>query len=882
VPVADLLSAGAGVLEFERDSRYGAEGGQAAPRWPMSLETGEAFEAGRSHIIERPRLTRLLDENTTRIILLVAPAGYGKTTLAREWLSTRPHAWYRGTSATADVAALAHGLVKAAATVVPGAGERMETRLRVSNAPTEEVEALAELLAEDLRDWPADSWLAFDDYQFACDSEPAERFVEHLGSSCPVRLLVSGRSRPSWATARRLLYGEIYEIGRSQLAMSQDEARSVLAKRSFDETDGLIALADGWPALIGLAALSTELETPTDSIPEELYTFFAEELYQGAPLEVQQGLRRLSLAQSVTADIAEALMEHHATEVIRQGAELGFLLTRSRERMELHPLLRSFLASKFRRKKDDPSGRLVEQLAQALMDREEWDEVFELATHFQDDGLLVRLFEVALPRMLDQARFPTIARWIGAASVREVESPLVDLAEAELALRKGEPERSEALASQAARHFRDDHPLRSRALWVAGTGAHLILRDETALEQFEAAEQAACSDRDARQALWGQFIATDSLDREREAEALLASFVELSGSTVDELLRIATGRFRMAALVAHIGATLESNRSLALLVDRSRDPLIQSSFLNSYAWLLVINGRYDDALNTARSEMTVADRYFLEFVTPLAHLHVAEANWGLRSFRACKASLMYCERAATKADDMFMASNVAALHARLHLAANAPNEALRVLDHWHHAALSCPMHAEHLGWQSLAHAVADEPSVASNLAGRARSMSRRIEVVGLLPWTEAVIAARSRRSARTAAEDAFQIALETGNIDAFVTAYRACPELLQILAKNEANHDHLKTILGRARDHALAQSAGLRLPSAPEQPGPTVLTKREREVLELVTQGLTNKEIGRVLFITEGTAKVHVRKIRQKLGARTRTDAAVRAAELSS
>jgi ATP/maltotriose-dependent transcriptional regulator MalT len=847
----------------------------------MKLEPEEALESARSHIIERPRLTRLLDASAARIILLIAPAGYGKTTLARDWLSTRTHAWYRGTSAAADVAALAHGLAKATATVVPGAGERMATRLRVSNAPTEEVEALAELLAEDLGGWPPDAWLAFDDYQFACDSEPAERFVEQLGSSCPIRLLVSGRSRPTWATARRLLYGEIYEVGRNQLAMSEDEARVVLGSHVTRQTDGLIALADGWPALVGLAALSTDLEMPTDTIPEELYTFFAEELYQAATPDVQQGLRRLSLAQSITADIAESLVEEDATEVIRQGAELGFFLTRSRERMELHPLLRSFLASKFRSKQDDPSGKIVERFAQALMDREEWDEVFELATHFLDDRLLVKLLDIALPQMLDEARFPTIARWIGAASVREVDSPLVDFAEAELALRKGELERSEALASQAARRFEEDHPLMSRALWVAGTGAHLTCRDETALERFQAAEQTACSERDTRQALWGQFIATDSLDREREAGALLDDFVKSSGSTVDELLRIATGRFRMAALVAHIGQTLESYGSLALLVDRSRDPLIQSSFLNSYAWLLVINGRYEQALRTAKNEMAFADHYLLNFVTPLAHLHVAEANWGLRSFRTCKASLTHCELAALKGDDKFMASNVAALHARLHLTANAPNEALRVLDHWHHAAMSCPMHAEHLAWQSLAHAVADEADVARSLAGRARSMSGRIEVFGLLPWTEAILAARRERSARAATEAAFRIALETGNIDAFVTAYRACPELLQILARNEANHDQLKTILERARDHALAQSVGLRLPSAPEQPGPTILTKREREVLELVTQGLTNKEIGRVLFITEGTAKVHVRKIRQKLGARTRTDAAMRAAELA-
>jgi DNA-binding NarL/FixJ family response regulator len=52
-------------------------------------------------------------------------------------------------------------------------------------------------------------------------------------------------------------------------------------------------------------------------------------------------------------------------------------------------------------------------------------------------------------------------------------------------------------------------------------------------------------------------------------------------------------------------------------------------------------------------------------------------------------------------------------------------------------------------------------------------------------------------------------------------------------------------------------------------------------VVELVAGGLTNKEIGRTLFITEATVKVHVRKICRKLGVRTRTEAAMRAAELS-
>ena len=58
------------------------------------------------------------------------------------------------------------------------------------------------------------------------------------------------------------------------------------------------------------------------------------------------------------------------------------------------------------------------------------------------------------------------------------------------------------------------------------------------------------------------------------------------------------------------------------------------------------------------------------------------------------------------------------------------------------------------------------------------------------------------------------------------------------------------------------------------------LTRREREVLALMRRGLSNKEIALALTIRPATAKAHVRNVMEKLGARTRTEAAVRAATL--
>jgi DNA-binding NarL/FixJ family response regulator len=62
-----------------------------------------------------------------------------------------------------------------------------------------------------------------------------------------------------------------------------------------------------------------------------------------------------------------------------------------------------------------------------------------------------------------------------------------------------------------------------------------------------------------------------------------------------------------------------------------------------------------------------------------------------------------------------------------------------------------------------------------------------------------------------------------------------------------------------------------RLEPAPTEP----LTEREREVLALVGQGASNKEIATALFITERTARTHVSNILGKLGLASRTQAAL-------
>jgi len=82
-------------------------------------------------------------------------------------------------------------------------------------------------------------------------------------------------------------------------------------------------------------------------------------------------------------------------------------------------------------------------------------------------------------------------------------------------------------------------------------------------------------------------------------------------------------------------------------------------------------------------------------------------------------------------------------------------------------------------------------------------------------------------------------------------------------------------LTGEAR--AFAERAGLSLDGTPgrREAGSIELTAREQQVLDLIAEGLTNRQIGERLFISVKTASVHVSAILRKLGASSRTEAAM-------
>jgi DNA-binding CsgD family transcriptional regulator len=573
----------------------------------------------------------------------------------------------------------------------------------------------------------------------------------------------------------------------------------------------------------------------------------------------------------VDRELAETILgPEHAAHVCDEAVGLGILEERE-GRLELHPLVRSFFEARNARWSIDTSGAF-----RYYRTRGELDAAFDLAETLGDADDVDRVVVDSMEALLNGARLSTLESWVDRAIALVGESAAVLLAQGEVALRHGRHLTSQAIAERVLRIPPGSDQLRFHTYLLGGKAAHVGSREEEALDLYASAERVGATDTERRLAKWGQLTASAALELD-VAHDLLAELEVSAAEGLDptESIRTADKKLALGLRFGRVHSLPEAKR-VAELLSSVPDPFVRCSFRSTYSCSLNLAAEYSPALDVASDMVADATEFRVEFARSYGELMRAAALAGLRRFHEAHDALAESFGHAVRCTDTFAQQAVYAGRVRALLQEGRVYEA---------CALEPPdltdslpgMRGEVWTSRGLALACLGRVDEALELADTAETTTRAIEP-RLLSHCIRAIAASKTRDVRlmSTLRELISVGFESGAVDFVVTAYRASPDLLVPLFRDPETAERTGYIIARSADSDLADSMGVNTLAAVDPV--SALSAREREVYELVCQGLSNAEIAAQLFISLGTVKAHVHHVFDKIGIRSRTALVVNAA----
>ena len=338
-------------------------------------------------VVARPRLDAILDEVLSRrLTSVVAPAGFGKSTLLAAWADHHRCAWYSLTPDDTEVEHLFRGVVAALRLRIPDLGHAVSAAagpgmIRGPDADAEHdvrARAHAAFLALTLEDLTAtDLVLVLDDLHEIATGSPSARFIEALCRQSPPRLHIVALSRTDlpFPTARLRARGQAAELAGSSMAFVPDETaavvRGIVGPGSAGAAQRLHEATQGWPAAVrlGSEAIRERAGTARESYDVAgsgtTFSLLADEVLQLLDPQVVELVRVVAPLEAFTAELCAELgvqrpgptleaLERRGLFLVPHGGGGGWY--------SLHPLLRDFAAERLAA---DPDESVRTQLVAA-------------------------------------------------------------------------------------------------------------------------------------------------------------------------------------------------------------------------------------------------------------------------------------------------------------------------------------------------------------------------------------------------------------------------------------------------------------------------------------------------------------------------------------
>jgi LuxR family maltose regulon positive regulatory protein len=292
----------------------------------------------------RPRLIARLNPGAySKLTLISAPAGFGKTTLVTEWIAdtARPVAWLSLDEGDSDPIRFLTYVVAAMQTIAPEMGTGLLNLLQAPQPPP--IETLLTPLLNALAALPQEFVLVLDDYH-VLDSTEIDSALTYLMDNQPpqMHLVITTREDPRLPLARQRGRGQLTELRAADLRFTAEEAAEFLNHAmglalSSEDVTALEQRTEGWIAGLQLAAISMQgidnrsafIHSFTGS-HHFVLDYLIEEVLEHQPQHTHDFLLKTSILNRMSGPLCASILEvteQTATDRLEQIRQSNLFLT---------------------------------------------------------------------------------------------------------------------------------------------------------------------------------------------------------------------------------------------------------------------------------------------------------------------------------------------------------------------------------------------------------------------------------------------------------------------------------------------------------------------------------------------------------------------------
>jgi LuxR family transcriptional regulator, maltose regulon positive regulatory protein len=386
----------------------------------------------RQQTVERKRLHDVLRQGRALpLTLVVAPAGWGKSTLVADWLARDEvtAGWVSLDGGDNDPKRFWRYLLLAADQGGSAAGAAALRRLDAAGSDV--LRDVLPAFVNELASAQAPLVLVLDDYHLVTNARVQTSVATLLEHSPPqLHLMVITRADPPLPVSRLRVRGELAELRAEDLRFSADEAVEFFSDRlgpllSEQDVLRLLARTEGWAAGLQLAALRLRDRADSSAFIERLtgadwhiVSYLGEEVLASQPPEVREFLLVTSILNRMCAPLCDALTERaDGTELISEIYRANlFLVPLDDEHnwFRYHHLFGGLLRHELGRTAPDRPSVLHQRAAQWYADHDDAAEAIGHAIASGDDSLSGRLVAAHWRQPFNAGQLETVRMWLDA------------------------------------------------------------------------------------------------------------------------------------------------------------------------------------------------------------------------------------------------------------------------------------------------------------------------------------------------------------------------------------------------------------------------------------------------------------------------------------